>query len=201
MTVAVAIGAGVGAAGLTRLVLARSTSPAIVLPELHGQASWAAGARPAPAISLNLVGGGHLTLASLKGGPVLVTFLDSTCKSLCPLVASAIASADRKVPAAQRATVVVVSVNPAGDTPQSVSAAIREWGLPQSTRWVSGTPAQLAEVWRGYGVEVRPSTADIVHGALVYLINRHGDERAGYLAPVLPSFLALDLSRVAKDRA
>jgi protein SCO1/2 len=199
LTVGLAISAGVAAGLATKIVLAHGATPALALPELHGQATWAAGARPAPPISLEVVGGGPATLAGLKGGPVLVTFLDSTCRSLCPLVGAAIATADRSAPDAARAAVVVVSVNPAGDTPASVQAAIREWGLPAGTRWLSGSAAALARVWHDYGIAVAPGTSDIVHGAVVYLIDRHGDERAGYLAPVLPSFLALDLTRIAQE--
>jgi hypothetical protein len=46
---------------------------------------------------------------------------------------------------------------------------------------------------------VRPRTKDIVHGAAVYLVDRRGDERAGYLAPLLPNFVALDIRHVAAD--
>lgn len=196
-----AVVAGVAAGMLTKVVLARAGSSTLALPELHGQATWKANERPAPAIALDDVRGGHVTLDALRGGPVLITFLDSRCTSLCPLVGRAIASAEASLPQASRATVLVVSVNPAGDTAASVTAATREWGLPAGTRWVSGAPTALASVWRAYGIDVRPSPSGIVHGAVVYLLDRRGNERAGYLAPVLPSFLALDVTRVANDPA
>ena len=46
---------------------------------------------------------------------------------------------------------------------------------------------------------MQPRARDIVHGAAVYLVDARGYERAGYLAPLLPNFLALDIRRVEAD--
>jgi hypothetical protein len=35
----------------------------------------------------------------------------------------------------------------------------------------------------------------------LYLIDRRGDERAGYLFPFLPNFVALDLRTLARERS
>jgi protein SCO1/2 len=126
----------------------------------------------------------------------LITFLDSQCRQLCPLVGRALGETERALPADARTTVLVVSVDPKGDTPRSVRSAARRWRLAPGWRWLTGTRAQLAAVWRAYGIDVQPKTNDIVHGAAVYLVDRSGDERAGYLAPLLPNFLALDVRRV-----
>ncbi len=72
-------------------------------------------------------------------------------------------------------------------------------GSPRGWQWLSGTHAQLAAVWRSYGIVVQPRAHDIVHGAAVYLVDARGYERAGYLAPLLPNFLALDIRRVEAD--
>jgi hypothetical protein len=48
---------------------------------------------------------------------------------------------------------------------------------------------------------VQPTRGDIVHGAAVYLVDPRGYERAGYLAPLLPNFVALDIRRVQADTA
>ena len=49
------------------------------------------------------------------------------------------------------------------------------------------------------GIEVKQTTHDIVHGSAVYLLDPKGDERSGYLAPLLPNFIALDIRRVAGE--
>lgn len=201
--VVIAAAAALGiAAGLTAHLLfspeaARPAGPA--LPELHGQATWAAGERPAPRFRLHDVLGGTTSLAALRGRTTLITFLDSQCRSLCPLVGRAIGDVQRALPASARPAVLVVSVDPKGDTAASVQSAARRWRLEPGWRWLSGTRRQLAAVWRDYGVVVRPTTNDIVHGSAVYLVDSSGDERAGYLSPLLPNFVALDVRRVEAD--
>jgi cytochrome oxidase Cu insertion factor (SCO1/SenC/PrrC family) len=192
---AAAVGAAAGLAA--HLIFSQSARPApLALPELHGQASWAAGERPAPPFTLRDVLGGARSLASTRGRVTLIAFLDSHCRSLCPLIGRSIGEVQRALPQRARPAVLVVSVNPAGDRPASVRSATRRWRMEPGWHWLTGTRRQLAAVWRAYGIVVRPRTNDIVHGAAVYLVDRHGDERAGYLPPLLPNFLALDLRRV-----
>ena len=46
---------------------------------------------------------------------------------------------------------------------------------------------------------MEPTTNDITHGTAVYLVDRRGYERAGYLAPLLPNLLTLDIRRVSAE--
>lgn len=162
---------------------------------MYGEASWAPGARPAPPINtLRDQTGRRFTLASLRGRPVAMEFFDSHCHAECPLAGRALAAAEAEVPAAQRPVLVVVSVNPL-DTRASVRAAIREWGLAGLApwHWLMGTHAELAPVWRAYHIDVQPEPGDINHTEALYLIDRQGDERSGFLYPYAPPFVAHDL--------
>ncbi len=194
--VAAVAGVLAGVAAYVFLSPAPMHSATLPLPELHGQATWPAGKRAAPQFVLRNVLGGRVSLASTRGRVTLVAFLDSRCKSLCPIVGRAIGAVERSLPAGARPDVLVVSVDPAGDVPASVSSAARRWRLGSNWRWLTGTRAQLAAVWHSYGIVVRPTTTDIVHGSALYLIDRRGFERAGYLAPLLPNFITLDIRRV-----
>jgi cytochrome oxidase Cu insertion factor (SCO1/SenC/PrrC family) len=169
---------------------------------LHGEATWAAGVRPAPNFTLRDQSGGAFTLASLRGHTVALAFLDSHCTQECPLAGAALAHAEAALPAAQRPVFVAVSVNPA-DTPASVRAATAAWGLARlgAWHWVMARAAQLAPVWRAYGIYVHPTPTDIVHTQALYLIDRRGFERSGYLWPYLPNFVALDLRTLAGERS
>lgn len=197
--VMVGIGVGVG----THFLLAKASQSATPIPAsvaLHGEATWPAGARPAPPIStLRDQSGGRFSLASLRGRTVAMVFFDSHCTQQCPLAGRALAVAERSVPAAQRSVVVVVSVNPL-DTPASTRAAAAAWGLADlgPWHWLRGTHAQLAPVWRAYHIWVQPGSGDIVHTQALYLIDRHGDERSGYLYPYIPGFVAKDLRVLAR---
>ncbi|MHB8644043.1 MAG: SCO family protein [Gaiellaceae bacterium] len=193
---AVGIGGGVALHELVR----PATPAAPPLPELHGQVVWAAGKRPAPPFALHDQSGRLVTAASLQGRPVLLTFLDSQCKSRCPIAGRQLAWVVRGLPPADRPEFVVVSVNPK-DTRLSVRAAASHWGLPPGMRWLMGDRETLAQVWREYGITVVPTTHDIVHSVAVYLLDRRGDERTGYLFPFQPGFVQGDLRALAREAA
>ena len=193
---AAVIGVAAGAAAHLLTAASPARPGALPLPELHGQATWAAGERRAPQFTLRNVLGGRVSLASTRGHATLIAFLDSRCRSLCPIVGRALGDVQRALPAGARPDVLVVSVDPAGDDAASVRSAARRWRLGSGWRWLTGAPRQLAAVWRSYGIVVRPTANDIIHGSAVYLIDPSGYERAGYLAPLLPNFLALDVRRV-----
>jgi cytochrome oxidase Cu insertion factor (SCO1/SenC/PrrC family) len=170
---------------------------------LHGQATWAAGTHPAPAISALYDQRSHVfSLGSLHGRTVAIAFFDSHCNQACPLEGRALAAAERSLPRSQRPVLVIVSVNPR-DTAASTRAAVRRWGLAGVTpwQWLRGTHAELATVWRDYHIFVAPPRAgDIAHTEALYLIDRRGDERSGYLYPFVPRFVTLDLRTLATER-
>ena len=151
-------------------------------PALRGDAVWAAGARPAPAFALHDQRGRAVSLASLRGQPLLLVFLDSKCRTFCPVVGHQLGAAQRLL-GARPVRLVTISVDGA-DTPASVRAAARRWRWGGPWTWLMGTHAQLASAWRGYGITVKPTPTDITHSIAVFLIDAHGNERAGFLPPL-----------------
>ena len=200
LSLAAAVGIVIGAALHGRLAASTAAAKpaAPKLPSLHGQATWPAGARPAPAFALRDQHGRRISSRSLRGRTVVLMFEDSLCRQACPLEGKMTAAAIRQVPAALRPHVVVVSVDPAGDTPRTVAQAVRKWRLPGSVSWLLGTRAELRPVWRAYGITVIPVRGDIVHSTALYLIDRHGDERAGFLMPFVPGLVADDLDKLGR---
>lgn len=192
VALAAAVGVG-GGAGLHFAFAARGAAPAhrLALPQLHGQATWPANRRHAPVFPL---------LATQRGRTVLLAFMDPLCKQECPIEGRAIAATERQVSAADRAAVLIVSVNPTA-TARDARAATHKWGLPVAdTHWLLGTKAQLARVWHAYSITVLPTTHDIVHSTAVYVIDKSGFERAGVLAPFMPQFVADDLRTLAREQ-
>jgi cytochrome oxidase Cu insertion factor (SCO1/SenC/PrrC family) len=201
LAIAALVGLGVGAAA--HLLLAGRSAPAAATTaghgSLRGMATWAGGARPAPAITdLRDQTGARFTLSSLRGRSVAIEFFDSHCKAECPLAGRTLAAAERSLPAAQRPVLVVVSVNPQ-DTPASVRAAVRSWGLAGLApwHWLMGSHARLAPVWRAYHIFVKPTRGDISHTEALYLLDRRGNERSGYLFPYLPASVTDDMRVLA----
>jgi len=202
--VGLAAAAGIASGFAFHRLHASSGRPAAAaLPAFHGQASWAAGRRAAPAIALRDQAGREVRLSALRGRPVLLTFMDSQCKAECPIQGRQLGAVLRGLPPADRPTLVVVGVNPTGDTPPSIRHAMRKWTLagPWRWHWLRGTRAQLERVWHAYGVTVEPSSGDIVHSLVLYLIDGNGWERTAYLYPFLPAFVQRDLARLGTQAA
>jgi cytochrome oxidase Cu insertion factor (SCO1/SenC/PrrC family) len=170
---------------------------------LRAPVTFRSQARPAPGFRLrDLAGTGAVSLAAFRGRPVLLTFFDSYCRNICPVVGGEIATAERRLPAAARPVIIVVSVNPA-DTRRSVRAAAGRyrWGSAWGWHWGAGAHSDLAPVWKSYGIDVRPTAGDIEHSEVVYLIDAAGDERAAYMPPFHGADLAADVRALEVERA
>jgi protein SCO1/2 len=197
-TAAVGVAVGVGIHLLGSGDDARSHDP---LSRLHGQATWPAGARPAPDFALSDQNGRRTSLSSLRGKNVVLTFLDSRCHRPCGRETRSLGTALRLLPRSARPVVVVVSVDPRRDTPGSARAAARRLGLTAgaSWHWLLGSRAELAPVWASYRIAVRRTSGQIAQTPAVYLIDRRGFERAGLLWPFPPSWPAGDLRSLAGE--
>jgi len=167
-------------------------------PALQGQATWAPG-RAAPDFVLRDQRGRRITLSSLRGRAVVLMFEDSLCKQACPIEGRLVAASIRSLPAAARPHVVIVSVDPAGDTPRTAAAALAKWHLPEAASWLLGTRKELRPVWGAYDITVQAAAGDIVHSTALYVIDRRGNERAGLLLPFPSGVLADDLRTLAHE--
>jgi protein SCO1 len=136
---------------------------------------------PAPDFTLRDQSGNVVTLAGLRGKVIALTFLDTQCTNLCPLQARLLGSAQADLAHAAPFSIVVVSVRPGADTPAAISTFARANDLNGSLYWLTGTPAQLSAVWDEYGVGVQAANGDLEHSSVIYLLDRAGFERVGFL--------------------
>ena len=151
----------------------------------------------APAFSLRDQTGRRLTMADFRGRPLIVTFLYSHCKDTCPVEARLINQAVQEL-GSPPATVVAFTVDPAHDTPASVRAFLRKEKITARFRWVLGTKAQLAPVWKGYAVT--PQRTDEEHMARIVLIDKRGMQRVGYpFDQTTPDRIAHDMRLLARQ--
>lgn len=195
-----------GTAGLIYLSRGNAASPASP-PRFTAAITWKAGEKPAPAFALRDARGNPISMSSLRGHPVVVTFIDPVCRSLCPLEARVLSAATQKLPAAQRPTIVAVSVNPWANTRANFAADRVHWQLGSNWRWAVGTRAQLARVWRRYQVAVLFNTKkingivvrNVVHTEASFVVDPAGDERAVYVYPFSGSDLAATVRAVARS--
>ena len=169
------VGAG-AAAGILALRSASQASPSADAPA----ATWAAGARRAPAFRLRDENGKPVSLASYRGGPVLVTFVDPLCRDYCPLEAARLMDVAR----ATHTPIVAVSTNPYGNARATLREDGRKWHLTSNWRWAVGTLPELASVWRAYHIAVLITKShDVTHTLGAYVVDSTGDERALFLWP------------------
>ena len=140
-----------------------------------GTTGWAGFVRPpgatAPAFALRDQDGEPVSMAAYRGRPVVVTFVYSTCEDTCPAlvdqVRGALDDTGLDVP------MLAVSVDPANDTPSAREALPRRAADDRAARAsCSARSAQLAPVWKGYGVQ--PQTGDLDHSAGVVLVDGRG---------------------------
>jgi cytochrome oxidase Cu insertion factor (SCO1/SenC/PrrC family) len=205
LLLAVGLGLAAGVA-VHSLTAGAAASPATVSMRfgMHGEAAWAEGTQPAPAIdTLRDQTGKLFSLASVRDRSVAIVFFDSHCHQECPLEGRELAAAEQSLPPAQRPVLVAVSVNPL-DTPASAASAAKEWGLAAAApwHWLMGTRKQLAPVWAAYHVYVSPHpvNGDIEHTEALYLVDRRGYMRSGYEYPFVSGFVTSDLRTIAKGR-
>jgi cytochrome oxidase Cu insertion factor (SCO1/SenC/PrrC family) len=116
-------------------------------------------------------------MRSLRGKVVLVTFLDTDCKTKCPLIASAVGDGLRLLSSDDRRRVMplALTVNPASDTPTSVRKFLRDrhaLGLD----FLIGPSSQMRPVWRTFHIVAASETGNAdVHSADVRIFNRSGE--------------------------
>jgi len=150
--------------------------------------------RAAPDFTLQDEEGAAVSLAGLRGDPVLLTFIYTHCPDVCPLIARNLDKAARAVPGTR---VVAVSVDAKGDTP----AAVREYRathrLGPEFLYLIGSDAELARVWRDYAVYAAGQGGSFVdHSALTMLIDERGRERVAYPPTFAPADVVHDLRQV-----
>ena len=181
---------------------------AAVVAGVGAYAAWlAASARPAfhgttyepvaPAPGFRLVdqNGRAVTLDGYRGRPVLVFFGYTKCTDFCPLTLDRLSRAVRELgPKAGGARIVLVTVDPANDTPAALKRYVSRFG--GRVEGLTGDAEALAAAWRAYSVHVAPGAAPprsaehghhpslpaalppaLAHSGIVYGIDRRGDLR------------------------
>ena len=151
----------------------------------------------APAFDLRDEDGDRVRMADLRGRPTIVTFLYSNCDDTCPTQAQQVKGALNEL--GEDLPALAISVDPENDTPDSARAFLSKQRMTGRLRFVLGSRAQLAPIWRRYGVQ--PQLDDLDHSARIVLVDREGVQRVGYpLDQVTPERLAHDLRLLAAGR-
>jgi protein SCO1/2 len=168
-----------------------STSKQAAMPASTFEGTELSGA--APGFALHDQDGKLVRLTSLRGTPVLVTFIYTHCPDVCPIIATNLDTALRKL-GPSRARVLAVSVDPRRDTPAAARAFLRSRAVLPQFRFLVGTERELARVWHAYHIAVQPGPkGTVTHSAYTFLVDGKGKERVLYGAQVKPAQVVHDV--------
>ena len=139
-----------------------------------------------------------MRLQAMRGKPVVVTFLYTTCEDTCPLTVDQIRLALDEL--GHDVPVVAVSVDPRNDSARAAKRFSLQRQMTGRMRWVLGNEAQLRRLWRAYGVQ--PQSDREEHSATTVLLDGRGRQRVGFATSVLtPSALAHDIELLEREAA
>jgi protein SCO1 len=136
----------------------------------------------APDFHLRDSSGQGYSLDQFRGSVVVLSFLYTHCPDYCPLTAELLRHADEAAGHPHDVIYLAVSVDPAGDTPQSIADFEQAHRLDElGARWhyLTGDPGELAAVWRAYYVGATPAAVagQTDHTSVVYFIDKNGRRR------------------------
>lgn len=159
----------------------------------------------APAFTLTTQDGARLSLDDLRGKVAAVTFIYASCGDTCPLLSAKMATLQTRLGAdfGERIVFVSITVDPQRDTPAALKHYAHGYGA-DLRGWVflTGTPAEIREVTKRYGVYYKKSArGDIDHTFLTSLVDSRGTLRVQYLGVRFdPDEMLRDLQSLVREQ-
>ena len=139
---------------------------------------------PAPAFTLTNQDGRRVALADFRGKAVVLTFVYTECKDICPVLPQIIGRTDQHLTPEEkkRTRFVGISIDPRRDTPEKLRGFMKNHNLsPERWTLLTGTLAEATKAAEDYGIVVRPDvTGDLVHNAVYILIDPKGRLRTEF---------------------
>ena len=134
---------------------------------------------PAPPINLSDQNGQPISLSSLRGRTVALTFLDPVCTTDCPIIAQQFRQVDKGLGAAATKTAfVAVVANPIYRGASLLQAFDQQENLESLPNWyfLTGSVSQLSQVWSAYGIEIQTISDGgmVAHGDNAFVIDANG---------------------------
>ncbi len=172
--VALAVVGGLSAAG-ARVLSARV--PEAALPDGTVPGTYPRLDRPWPSVA-GLVdqNGAPFSLERLGGRPAFVTFAYAHCETVCPLLVRSALAARAELAGERDVAVVALTLDPWRDTPGRLASMAEQWKLSGGDLALSGAVDDVERALDAWQVprERDARTGDLVHPALVYLVEPDG---------------------------
>jgi protein SCO1/2 len=133
---------------------------------------------PLPPFTLSDQAGATVRAEDLRGRPVVVSFIFTTCVEACPIVTAQLVRTQVRARAeglADRVRFVSITVDPVTDTPLRLKQYAEGFGVDFATwSFLTGPPEEVARVIRGLGVTTAPGKKGLAHDAPVLFVDAAG---------------------------
>jgi cytochrome oxidase Cu insertion factor (SCO1/SenC/PrrC family) len=134
----------------------------------------------APDFTLSDQFGHPVTLSSLRGHEVVLAFIDSQCKTLCPLTSTIMfnAKAQLAASAANKIQLIAVNANPTATSIATVQAWSINHGMLHQWEFLTGSAQKLQSVYSMYNVYAHVNSNGVLeHDPIIFIIDSQGHER------------------------
>ena len=150
--------------------------------------------------------GKRLEFGKLRGKPVVINFMYTSCPDVCPLLTASLKIVrDHMNPAEAKAIrFLSITTDPEVDTPKVLKAYSRRHQADGAHwSWLTGKAQELAPVWQAFGVSVRRLARGLIeHTTLTVVADAAGHMRFAYFGSAPnPDVLMKDLRALEKDPA
>jgi protein SCO1 len=153
-----------------------------------------------PEVSLIDQHGASISLASLRGKPVLIDFIYTSCASTCPMLTAKMAAIVHRLGPTLGAdvTIVSISLDPEHDTPAELAKYAAAHNA-NGNGWIflTGPPAQIDQVLELFKLRrMRENDGTITHSVSAFLLGPDGHQIRQYNAlDVSPEAVVADVDR------
>ena len=129
----------------------------------------------APGFTLSDQFGQPVSLRSFRGRTVILAFNDSECTTVCPLTTTAMMDAKAMLGrAGSRVQLLGVDADPAATSVEDVWSYSELHGMLHAWDFLTGSLAQLKQVWKHYGIEAAVERGQITHTPALFVITPRG---------------------------
>jgi protein SCO1 len=194
------------------VVLALAVSAALMSMDLLPEAGPAPSETPAlpkiaaaPGFTLTSQDGAPITLASLRGKVVAVTFIFTRCTASCPVLTPMMSLVQDRLGRdfGSRIAFASVTVDPEHDTPEMLKLYAQMYGADvEGWNFLTGPPPVIADLTHRYGAfAAKDANGEVEHSFLTSIVDQRGIIRVQYLGTSFdPEEFRRDLVAVMNER-
>jgi protein SCO1/2 len=148
--------------------------------------------------------GRAVAFSELRGKPLVINFMYTSCPDVCPLLTASLKILRQKMNPPEAASIRFLSIttDPEIDRPEILKAySERHEADVPNWSWLTGSPEDLAAVWQDFGVAVKRKGRGLIdHTTLTVIADARGLMRFAYFGSFPdPDVLLQDLRAVAKE--